>query len=372
MERLSRFYPEPVILTAVIFLILMGFLNILSIKLAPFILSDIKLEHLRKPAIFLLSSVVGLFIMSAVSHMLNYKKLNDKKTIYTLVGLSLFLLFAVLVKKALLGKEVDRWLVGTSVQPSELSKLIIVLFLAHYVSRKGVINRWSFFGWVVFLVVLHGLFLFLQPDKGMAIFLFAVTVIILWLGCMSPKIYVPILLILASLGVLMLSFGGEYVQRRFIAWKNPMEDSFGSGYQVIQSLLSFINGGFLGQGYGKGVQKLGALTQADTDYALATIGEELGLPGVAFIFVLLGVLLWRLVKVADSATDVFGKLLVGGIAVNIFLSAIINVLMVVNLIPPKGMPLPFISYGTSNLLVNFVSLGIVGAVYKRQLHYRML
>jgi len=372
MERLSRFYPEPVILTAVIFLILMGFLNILSIKLAPFILSDIKLEHLRKPAIFLLSSVVGLFIMSAVSHMLNYKKLNDKKTIYTLVGLSLFLLFAVLVKKALLGKEVDRWLVGTSVQPSELSKLIIVLFLAHYVSRKGVINRWSFFGWVVFLVVLHGLFLFLQPDKGMAIFIFATTVIILWLGCISPKIYIPVLIVLTSLGALMLGFGGDYVQRRFSAWRNPIEDSFGSGYQVIQSLLAFMNGGFLGQGYGKGVQKLGALTQADTDYALATIGEELGLPGIAFVFILFAILLWRLIRIADNTTDVFGKLLIGGIVVNIFLSAVINSMMVVNLIPPKGMPLPFISYGTSNLLVNFLSLGIAGAIYKRQLHYRML
>ncbi|NPA41085.1 MAG: FtsW/RodA/SpoVE family cell cycle protein [Aquificae bacterium] len=372
MDRLSKFYPDPVILFTVLLLGLIGFMSVFSVKVAPHIFEGVEFHHLRRPLLFLVFFVVGIFAMSAMSHMINYKKLNNKKVVYALMGLSLFLLLLVLIKKFALGKSVDRWLVGTSLQPSELSKLIIIIFIAHYVSKKGVIERFSFFGWVVFLVSLHAVLLFLQPDKGMAIFIFALTSVMLWIGCTSPRIYIPIVLIFAGVAFLMLTFGGDYVHRRLVAWRNPMEDYYGSGYQVIQALLSFMNGGLLGQGYGKGFQKMGPLTQSDTDYVLATLGEELGLPGIIFVFVLLSVLLWRLIRIAKEVSDVFGKLIVAGVAVNIIMSASVNVLMAVNILPPKGIPLPFVSYGVSNLLVNLISLGLVGAVYKRQLYYRML
>ncbi|MDQ7082714.1 MAG: FtsW/RodA/SpoVE family cell cycle protein [Aquificota bacterium] len=112
--------------------------------------------------------------MSAVSYLLDYRKLNNQKVVYRMVIFSLFLLTFVLIKKIALGKPVERWIVGTSIQPSELSKLIIVFFIAYYVARKGSIDRLRFFGWAVFVVMLHSILLFLQPDKGMSLFVLVI------------------------------------------------------------------------------------------------------------------------------------------------------------------------------------------------------
>ncbi len=372
MERLRRLYPDPVLLFTVILLTLMGLLSVVSVKIAPHIFSDLDVRHFRRPVLFLLSAVVGVFLMSFISYAFNYRKLNNQRVIYALVGISLLLLLMVLVKKVALGKSVDRWLIGTSVQPSELSRLVVVVFIAYYVSRKGYIDKLRFFGWAILVVLAHSLLLFLQPDKGMAIFVMATAWLLLWIGGSAPKVYLPVAGLFTAVALFMLLFGGEYVHRRILAWRDPMEDSFGSGYQVIQSLLAFMNGGLLGQGYGKGFQKLGSLTQADTDYVLATVGEELGFPGILFLFVLYGVLVWRLSLIARSAADTFGRLVVVGVMLNILIAVMVNTMMAVNILPPKGMPLPFVSYGVSNMLATFLSLGLVGAVYKRQLRFRAL
>ncbi len=372
MERLRKLYPDPVLFFTVVLLTLMGFLSVLSVKVAPHLFSDLSLHHLRRPLLFLGAALVGLFLMSFTSFALNYRRINNQRIIYTLVGVSLLLLFVVLLKKVILERSVDRWLFGTSVQPSELSRLIIVVFIAYYVSRKGYINRLRFFGWAILVVLAHSILLFLQPDKGMAVFIMLIAWLMLWIGGSAPRVYLPVAGLFTAVGLFMMLFGGDYVHRRILAWKDPMEDSYGSGYQVIQSLLAFMNGGLLGQGYGKGFQKLGPLTQADTDYVLATVGEELGFPGVLFLFVLYGVLLWRLFNIARESADTFGRLLVVGVALNILIAVAINTAMAVNLLPPKGMPLPFVSYGVSNLLTTFVGLGIAGAVYRRQLMFRSL
>jgi len=372
MERLRRFYPDPVITFTVLLLTVMGFLSVVSVKLTPALLEGIEAHDLRKPVLFFVFTFVGFFVMSATAFFLDYRKLNNQKVVYAFVILSLLLLFVVLVKKVVLGKSVERWLLGTSVQPSELSKLIIIVFVAYYVARKGTIDKIRFFGWAIFVVALHSVFLFLQPDKGMAIFILALAWSMLWIGGTSPKVYFPVGGIFAVLALFMIAFGGDYVHRRLLAWQDPIRDSFGTGYQVVQSMLAFMNGGLLGQGFGKGFQKLGPLTQADTDYVLATIGEELGFPGVVFLLSLYVILIKRLFNIAREVVDVFGKLLVTGVALNILFSAAINLMMAVNLLPPKGIPLPFVSYGISNLMVNFLSLGVVGAVYKRQMHYRLL
>ncbi|MDQ7082074.1 MAG: FtsW/RodA/SpoVE family cell cycle protein [Aquificota bacterium] len=187
-----------------------------------------------------------------------------------------------------------------------------------------------------------------------------------------PRVYAPVGVLFGITGFLILAFGGEYIQKRFSAWRDPFGDTFGSGYQVIQSLIAFMQGGFFGQGYGKGLQKLGPLTQADTDYALATLGEELGFPGVFFVMVLYVVVVWRLIRMAREVPDTFGRVIVAGVALNVALSVLVNVLMTVNLLPPKGTPLPFVSYGISNLTANLIGLGLAGAVYKRQIEVRSL
>ncbi len=372
MDRFSRLYPDPLLVFSVILLFLIGFLNVISVRVGPYLFEGFELSLLKKPLIFLVAFCVGLLVMSFISFALNYRKLNSQKIVYGGVVLSVVLLVLVLVKKAVLGKPIDRWLIGSSVQPSEFSKIMIVLFIAYYVSRKGYITRLRFLGWAIIVVLVHSFLLMLQPDKGMAIFVLVLSWTLLWIGGVSPKVYTPVGGLFVITGSLILAFGGEYIHRRISAWRNPLEDSFGTGYQVIQSLLAFMNGSFLGQGYGKGFQKLGALTQADTDYTLATIGEELGFPGIFFLFVLYGVLVWRLIRIAREVADTFGRVVVVGVTLNIALSVLVNVLMAVNLIPPKGTPLPFVSYGVSNLWANLLGLGLVGAIYKRQIEMRTL
>ncbi len=373
MERLSKFYPDPVIFFCLILITTFGFLTLTSIHVVPSIINGFDVISLKKPMIFLIASLVGLFITSFISYILNYKVLNNSKIVYGGVIFSLLLLLLVLFKKVLTGAPVDRWLLGRSVQPSELSKIILVVFVAYYIARKGAIDNFRFFLWAIVMVAIHSFLLFLQPDKGMALFVLAVAWLMLWIGGTHYKIYMPsagVFILVAAVGLFLTGHG--YLLRRFSAWFNPIEDSFGAGYQVIQSLLAFINGGFLGQGFGKGFQKLGALTQADTDYVLATIGEEMGLPGIGFLIFLYALLVYRLFKIAREVSDTFGRLIVVGVALNLLASVSINVMMAINLLPPKGIPLPFVSYGLSNLIVNFFALGLVGSVYKRQLYYRML
>ena len=366
MERLSRFYPDPVILFCVILLTLMGFLTIVSVKVAPNLMSGLEVHDFRRPFLFALFSIFGLFLMSAVSYMVDYNKLYNTKLIYFLVGFSLFLLLIVFIKKLILGKSVERWLIGTSIQPSELSKLIVILFIAQYVARKGQISKFQYFFWAMGVVVLHASFLFLQPDKGMAILIGFIAWVMLWVGGTRPSIYLPAGLVIGLTIAFWLFVSGGYTQRRFSAWLDPVQDSFGAGYQVIQALIAFMNGGFWGQGYGKGFQKLGALTQADTDYILATIGEELGLPGIVFLLTLYVVLIKRLIDISQKLVSDFGRLVVFGITLSIMTSMLVNVMMSINLLPPKGIPLPFVSYGVSNLITNFIALGLVGAIYRQQ------
>ena len=373
MERLSKLYPDPVLFFSLILITTFGFLTLTSVHVVPAIINGFELSVLKKPLLFLLVSFVGLFLASFISYVLNYKALNNTKLVYGGVIFSLSLLLLVLIKKVITGAPVDRWLLGKSVQPSELSKIILVVFVAYYIARKGAIDNFRFFLWAIVMVALHSFLLFLQPDKGMALFIVGVAWLMLWIGGTHYKIYIPsagVFLLVAFAGMFLMGHG--YLLRRFSAWFNPIEDSFGAGYQVIQSLLAFINGGFLGQGFGKGFQKLGPLTQADTDYILATVGEEMGLPGILFLFSLYALLVHRLFKIAREVSDTFGRLIVVGVALNIALSVIVNVMMAVNLLPPKGIPLPFVSYGLSNLMVNFLALGLVGSVYKRQIYYRML
>ena len=372
MERLAKLYPDPVVAFSVFLLTTLGFLSVLSVKLPPVLFQNVELHDLRKPFLFFVFSLVGFLFMSFISFALDYRKLNNRRVVYSLVVLSLFFLSVVFLKKILLGKSVERWLIGTSVQPSELSKLIIVIFVAYYVARKGTIDRIRFFGWAILVVIAHSFLLFLQPDRGMAVFILFLAWSMLWIGGTSPKVYLPVGGIFSLLAVFMIVFGGEYVHKRLSAWQDPVQDSFGTGYQVIQAMLAFMNGGLLGQGFGKGFQKLGPLTQADTDYVLATVGEELGFPGIVFLITLYVVLIRRLIRIAVEVVDVFGKLLVAGVVLNLLFSVIINIMMTINMLPPKGIPLPFVSYGVSNLMVNFLSLGVVGSVYKRQLYRELL
>jgi cell division protein FtsW len=369
MRKLRDFYPDPILMGILLLIFLFGEFTILSIKVFPYLFDGISLESLRRPVLHILAFTGGLFLASFISRKFNYKQVNDKQLVYTLIFLSVFLLLVVLAKKFALQMPVNRWLIGTSVQPSELSKLILIIFVAYYIANKGNINRLSYFSWVILITALHSLLLFLQPDKGMAIFIMVSTFILLWYGGTSPRIYMTAGGIFLILGYLMLSFGGVYVEKRISAWMNPLEDPYDSGYHILQSFLSYINGGIFGMGPGFGLQKLGYLTQADTDYILAIIGEEMGFLGILFLSFLYVLFISRLIYISGKVLDTFGKIIVVGITINLMLSILISYAMSINLLPPKGIPLPFVSYGVSNMLSNMIGIGIIGAIYRGQITY---
>ncbi len=370
MERLRKIYPDPVILFTVFLLSLTGILTVFSVKVVPFLFLDEDISF-RRPLLFVIFTFFGISLMSFISYVFDYRVLKNKKVVYGIIGLSLLMLIVVLIKKYATEKDVDRWLIGTSIQPMEFSKLAIVIFVAHYIARKGYINKWGYFIWITCIVIFHSFLLYFQPDKGMAILILVSAWTLLWIGGVSPKFHIPVGIAFALVIGFFLIFSTDYVRERLKAWFNPMDEIYNKGYQIIQSLISFMNGGLFGVGYGKGFQKLGMLTQADTDYVLSVIGEEFGLAGVIFVFFLYYVLISRLIKIAREVYDTFGKLLIMGVCINLAFGIMVNVLMAVNLLPPKGIPLPFISYGVSNLIMNFVSLGIVGSVYRYELRFRI-
>ena len=365
---LKRLFPDPVLIFTVLLLNIFGILTVFSVQLVPAFVEGIDLRDLRKPVLFLIASFLGFLLVSFMSRRFDYRVLSDKRWAYGIFFFSFFLLVFVLIKKWVTGQSVNRWLIGTSVQPSELSKLAIVIFLSYYAYSKERLDQKKYIIWVFVLVILQVVAVALQPDKGTALLFLVLTALLLFFGGAPLK---KGLLISSAfvfpLAFLVLLIKGSYVIDRIKAWIDPFADNSDKNYQIIQAIASFVQGGFFGVGYGKGFQKIGNLTQADTDYVLATIGEEFGLFGTSMVIGLYIILFWRLLKIAIEVEDRFGSLLVVGITFSIVLTALVNISVALNVLPPKGIPLPFVSYGLSNLLVSFLSLGIVGSVYRRHL-----
>ncbi|MDW8434431.1 MAG: FtsW/RodA/SpoVE family cell cycle protein, partial [Aquificaceae bacterium] len=203
--------------------------------------------------------------------------------------------------------------------------------------------------------------LLLQPDRGGALFTLLISLLMIYVGGVPKKVYFLILPITLLFSLYALTAKG-YVAERFSAWKDPFLDPEDSGYQIIQSLYALARGGFLGVGLGQGLQKMGQLPASDTDYVIAIIGEELGFLGVLTVIFLYTVLVLRLLWHSIKTQDPVGKLILFGTAMNFALSFFWNMAMVSNLIPPKGIALPFLSYGSSNLLASLIFLGIAQSV----------
>jgi cell division protein FtsW len=258
--------------------------------------------------------------------------------------------------------EVKRWIniwVSTF-QPSELVKLVVVIFLADYMSRnlhkmkdmrRGVIIP------VSIVAVFQGIIIF-QPDFGAVISLGIITLALLFIGGIPWRYILGIVLMSVPVAcVLVLS--APYRMRRIIAFLDPWQDPRDSGFQLVQSFLAFGRGGFTGVGIGDSKQKLFFLPEAHTDFIFALIGEELGLLGVLTV---LGLFLWLFIKgfkVARQTDDSFGYYLASGLTIMIVSQALINFAVSTGMMPTKGLPLPFISYGGSALLVNMAAAGIV-------------
>jgi cell division protein FtsW len=257
-----------------------------------------------------------------------------------------------------------RWLkiASFSIQPSELAKPVLVIFLARWLSEHQA-QTGSFKNFLFCLGVLGALSLpiLLEPDLGMTITLFLITVIMMFAaGCRMRYL---LGMVLASLPVLyFLVFRVTYRLERITSFLSPWDDPANSGFQIIHSFLAFGSGGISGAGLGHSVQKLFYLPEPHTDFILSVVGEELGLLGVILILSLFLIIIWRGIKTAMEARDLFGAYLAVGAVLVIAIQAFINAAVVMGLLPTKGLTLPFVSYGGSSLLTNFICVGLLLSV----------
>lgn len=254
-----------------------------------------------------------------------------------------------------------RWLRagGFTIQPSEFARVIFIVYAAHMLAKRADVIR-SFKTLAPLLVVVGAgvLLIVAEPDLGNAVVLATVTAAL----CVLGGARMSHLGALAACAVPVVAYailGTAYRRRRLMAFLDPWSDASDSGFQVIQSMLSFGAGGTMGAGLGEGRQKLFFLPEPHTDFIYSVVGEELGLWGTAAILALFAVLLWRGWRVALATTDPFGRLLAFGLSVAVGLAAALNIGVATGMLPTKGLPLPLVSYGGSSLVANLFALGVV-------------
>jgi cell division protein FtsW len=253
-----------------------------------------------------------------------------------------------------------RWirLWPSTFQPSELVKLSMVIFLAWYMSLPGYKpDNFLTFIKPVSIMIVFQIAILKQPDFGAAISLAFLTFAMLFLSGIRLR-YLVSLMVLAIPFVLKLTME-PYRLRRITSFLNPWEDPRGSGFQLVQSFIALGSGGLTGVGIGSSKQKLSYLPESHTDFIFSIIGEEFGFIGVSVIIVLFLILFIKGISAANKARDGFVYYLATGISLMISLQALINFAVATGMVPTKGLPLPFISYGGSSLLVNMAAVGIL-------------
>ncbi len=245
-------------------------------------------------------------------------------------------------------------------QPSEAAKIAMIIFLAYSLEKKS--SRIRSFGvgflpHILFMIVVSACIL-IQKDFGAAATIAAIT----WFMMFVAGVRMPYLfgMLAATLPLaIMLVAGSEYRRRRILAFLNPWNDQYGSGFQMIQSFVAFNEGGWFGKGLGQGQQKLFYLPEAHTDFIFSVIGEEMGLVGILLVISLFGFFCYRGLMTALRAPDLFGRYLALGCTLLIALEAVLNMGVVMGIFPTKGLALPFISYGGSSLVISLIAVGIL-------------
>lgn len=242
----------------------------------------------------------------------------------------------------------------TVLQPAELTKLVLVIYLSAWFSTREQGRLGAFLllmGMVIGLVVL-------EPDLGTATIILGVALSLYFFSGAAWwqfSLLAPVILV----GILLLTVAAPYRMQRLLTFLDPQSDPMGASYQIRQALLAFGSGGVFGVGLGQSRQKYAYLPEANTDSIFAVVGEELGFVGATFLIGVFILLISRGFAIARSAPDVFSRLLTAGVTSWIALQTIMNIGAMVVLIPLTGVPLPFISYGGSSLVVMLVGIGIV-------------
>lgn len=323
----------------------------------------VALERYQQPYLFvtkqLLWVLLGVAMLSIVMR-IDYRTYRNQTLAWTLFGIVTVLLVAVLFSREVNGTT--RWfaVAGFGIQPSELAKIVAILFTAITLERR--VHRVNELGYAVLPIaiitsVMVGLIL-LEPDFGTAVSLIAVTGLMIFAAGLSYRYLAgAVLLSLPALYVILMS--AQYRRDRLFAFLDPWADPLGNGFQIIQSLIAVGTGGVFGRGLMAGVQKLFYLPEPHTDFIYAVIGEELGLVGASVVLACFCVITWRGLRAATQAPDGFGAFLALGLTLMIVVQAFVNMSVVLGMLPTKGITLPLVSHGGSSLLVNLLALGVL-------------
>ncbi len=270
-----------------------------------------------------------------------------------------------------------RWIripgIGLNLQPAEVAKLGMVLFLAVMVCKMGKgVRTWRGFFFMLVLPLPVVLEVYLITDNlSSAIIILGISVLMVFVASPDYKKFILMgaagVAAVAVLLYVIISSGGEggFRSERIIAWLDPESQAQGKGFQTLQALYAIGSGGVWGKGLGQSMQKLSFLPEAQNDMIFSIICEELGLFGGIAIIIMFVMLLWRMMVIANNASDLFGAMLVVGVMGHIAVQAILNIAVVTNTIPNTGISLPFISYGGSSVMFLLIEIGLVLSVAKR-------
>ena len=348
---------DKVLFTAVLLLVCASIVMVYSAS------AIVALERYQQPYLFLTKqvmwTVLGLAAL-AVAMRVDYRTYRNEAFVWALIGLVAVTLVGVLFSSPVNGTR--RWFGfgGLGIQPSELAKIVCVLFTALVLERRmHRIDELSYSlppiaivtGAMVTLILL-------QPDFGTAVSLLMIVAIMIFAAGLHYRYFVGTLLMMAPAMYLVL-VSAPYRRRRLLAFWDPWADPLGDGFQIIQSLIAVGTGGIFGRGLMDGVQKLFYLPAPHTDFIFAVIGEELGLIGATGTLACFCLIAWRGVRITLRAPDSFGSFVALGLTSMIVVQAFVNISVVLGLMPTKGIPLPLISAGGSSLLISLLGMGVL-------------
>ena len=325
---------------------------------------DDPFKFVKAQGIFFAVGIIGMLILSKIDYKIYKKKAN-------LILLVCFLLLGLVLIPGIgsVRNGSRSWfgIGGFGIQPSEFAKIGLIIYVSKYLSNneknmrsiiKGVLPILGVIG-VFFLLIM------LEPDFGTAMVIVLTLVCIIFISGVKVSFFLKVGLV-GLLGIVALIIAAPYRMARIISFLNPWTDPLGSGYQIIQSLYAIGPGGLLGQGFLNSRQKNFYLPEPQTDFIFSIISEEFGFLGVLLVCSFFAYLFYRIVKIAISCSDSFGKYLCFGLGFGIIIQASLNLMVVVGLIPVTGVTLPFFSYGGSSLLVSLASIGIILNVSRQQ------
>ena len=314
------------------------------------------MHYARRQSLFFGMGMVTMYLGALFPHR------HLRKLAYPLLVLSVVLMAGVMTPLGAGAGGACRWLTikGITFQPSELTKLALVVYLAYSLAAKQEQLHHFFIGFVphaLVLGLLAGLLVF-QKDMGTIVIICCITWGMMFIAGV-PLTHLLSIVPLMTPFIYFFVYRVAYRMERILTFLHPWEDPLDAGYQLTHSLKAFGSGGLFGKGIGLGFQTAHYLPKPHTDFIFAVIGEELGLIGVLTTLVLYSLILRRGAAIARSADTLFGNFLAAGITMQLGLQVIINIGVTLGLLPTKGLTLPFVSYGGTSLVVSMTAMGIL-------------